>query len=173
VALYSDLEVPVGEAVREIELPPHGSCEHDVEDLLGHFVDVSWAYRFGPPAQDLVVLSLERAGENGIDLLSQCFRFPAGRPLGRETAARLGIAAKLSASSEDLAVLTLNARRFAYGVRVHVPGFRATDDAFSLEPGGERRIELVRSADGASADGGTLTALNLLGRVAVARGDTG
>ena len=119
------------------------------------------------------MLSLERAGENGIDLLSQCFRFPAGRPLGRETAARLGFAANLSATGEDLAVLTVNARRFAYGVRVHVPGFRATDDAFSLEPGGERRIELVRSADGASADGGTLTALNLVGGVAVTRGDTG
>jgi hypothetical protein len=47
-------------------------------------------------------------------------------------------------------------------VRVHSPGHRASDDAFSIEPGGERRVELRRVATvGGSVNRVTLTALNL------------
>ena len=37
----------------------------------------------GPPAQDLIVASLERDRDDGPELVSQSMRFPAGRPLGR------------------------------------------------------------------------------------------
>ena len=88
VALYSDLEAKVGEAVRELELEPHGGCHHDVEELLGRFVDVSWAYRFGPPTQDLVALSLEDAAHRraALAVLPPSRRAPAR--------ARAGIAAR-------------------------------------------------------------------------------
>ena len=72
---------------------------------------------------------------------------------------------------DEPAVLTVRTRRFAHGVRVHVPGFDPSDDAFSVEPGGERRIELTRAAGDAPADRGALTALNLIGRVAIADAD--
>jgi len=168
VALYSDQEVRVDQATRELELPAHGSCTHDVEALLGRFVDVSWAYRFGPPAQDVVVLSLERGDGEDAELLSQSFRLPAGRSLPREPASRLGLTATLTPAGEQPVVLTVRTRRFAHGVRLHVPGFDPSDDAFSVEPGGERRIELTRAVGDAPADRGTLTALNLIGRVAIA-----
>ena len=171
VALYSDQEVRVDQAIRELELPAHGVCAHDVEALLGRFVDVSWAYRFGPPAQDVVVFSLERGDGEDAELLSQSFRLPAGRPLLREPASRLGLAATLTPAGDEPAVLTVRTRRFAHGVRVHVPGFDPSDDAFSVEPGGERRIELTRAAGDAPADRGALTALNLIGRVAIADAD--
>ena len=50
--------------------------------MLGHFVDASWAYRFGPPAQDVIVASLERdeSSAPGSGMISQAVRFPAGRP---------------------------------------------------------------------------------------------
>ena len=66
-----------------VDLPPHGAVHHDIEAALGRFVDTAWAYRFGPPAQDVVVASLERDGADGPELLSQAFHFPAGRPLHR------------------------------------------------------------------------------------------
>src|ERR1700694_5135422 len=44
VALYSDFERPVGEARTQLELGPHSQGEWNVETLLGHFVDASWAY---------------------------------------------------------------------------------------------------------------------------------
>jgi beta-mannosidase len=171
VALYSDQEVRVGEATRELDLPPHGGCELGVEELLGRFVDVSWAYRFGPPAQDVVVCSLEHPHADGAELLSQCFRLPAGRPLLREPASRLGLAATLTPTSDEVVALSVSTRRFAYGVRVHVPGFDPSDDAFSVEPGGERRIDLRRAAGHGSAAAGVLTALNLTGRVTIGLGD--
>ena len=62
----------------------------------------------------------------------------------------------------------LRTRRLAYGVRIAMPGFEPADDAFCLEPGGERQITLRRISDErAAADAGTLTALNLSGRAAI------
>jgi beta-mannosidase len=168
VALYRDFETPVEQITQALELAPHTTGEYNVEDLLGHFVDVSWAYRFGPPGQDVVVCSLERDGDDSRELLSQSFRFPVGRPLARESSARLGLEATLSEVDHDNARLSLRTRRLAYGVRIAVPGFEPTDDAFCLEPGGERHITLRRTSDEhAAPEAGTLTALNLTGRVAV------
>jgi len=166
VALYRDFELPVGEAELVLDLEPHSGCEHNVEALLGWFVDVSWAYRFGPPAQDLIVLSLEGPDDAGKQLISQSVRFPSGRPTGQEPAARLELSATVHALDHHTAELSLSARRFVYGVRVLVPGFVPDDDGFSLEPGHERRVGLSRVADDAELAGG-LTALNLLGRVPI------
>ncbi len=178
IALYRDLEVPVDEVVIDVELPAHGSCAHNVEALLGRFVDVSWAYRFGPPAQDLVVLSLAAPEAEGQRLVSQSFRFPVGRPVRRESVSQLGLEASLHRVAADRAELRLATRRLAYGVRVTAPGWDAEDDAFSVEPGHERRVTLRarRTADrpappalsGSSGNlAASLTALNLFGRVAV------
>jgi hypothetical protein len=58
VATHRDREVPVEEERREVALAPHSATEVNTEELLGRFVDVSWAYRFGPPAQGVIVVSL-------------------------------------------------------------------------------------------------------------------
>ena len=68
-------------------------------------------------------------------------------------------------------MLTVTSRRLAYGVRIHVPGFAPSDDAFSVEPGGSRRIELVAGGAGRSFPGGGLTAINLLGRIPIRTGE--
>jgi beta-mannosidase len=132
VALYRDFELKVEEASEELDLAPHAGLIRNVEGLLGRFVDASYAYRFGPPGHDLVVASLE--SDNG--LISQGFRLTAGRPEELETARALGLEASVEAG-----MLRLRSRRFAYEVRVH--GAEASDDAFSVEPGGERLIEVA------------------------------
>src|SRR6202044_3363022 len=53
VALYRGCRQLTDEAVEELELPAHGHAARNLESLLGRFVDLSWAYRFGPPSQDL------------------------------------------------------------------------------------------------------------------------
>ena len=148
-------------------LAPHSERAYDVEGLLGRFVDISWAYRFGPPAQDVVALSLEREQDGVSELISQAFRLPAGRPSVREPASELGLVAALEQSDRQQAVIRVESQRFAYGVRIHCPGFRAADNAFSIEPGGLRRVELTRVAADGEASGATLSALNLAGRVAL------
>ena len=168
VALYRDLERPVGEASEQLELAPHGAAERNVEALLGRFVDAAWAYRFGPPAQDLIVASLERDGGQGTELLAQSFRFPAGRPAGAESRSRLGLEGSVRRAGAGEVLLAVHSRRLAYGVRVHAPGFVAADDAFAVEPGATRVLALRALEPDAALSGGALTALNLDGRVPIA-----
>lgn len=167
VSLYRDLELQVHEASAAIELPGHSYAAYDVEQLLGHFVDASWAYRFGPPAHDLLVASLERRGDQGYELLSQSVRFPAGRPTATESAERLGLVAETQGPTDGIVCVRVRSRRFAYGVRLHVPGFTADDDAFSVEPQGERIVRLSPREPSAEYAGGALTALNLEGRLRI------
>lgn len=164
VSTYRDLEIPVEELRVAVELAPHSAREENIEELLGRFVDLSWSYRFGPPAQDVIVLSLEDTDEE--PPLSQSFRFPAGRPLRPETAAQLGLRATLRTVDAESASATVASRRLAYGVRLHVPGFVAEEDAFGVEPGHTRTVRLRRDGD-AGGGAGHLTALNLSGRVPV------
>jgi beta-mannosidase len=168
VSLYREDRL-VDEAVTPINLGPGEALTRNVEAILGRFVDVSWAYRFGPPGQDLVVASLEEGREEDATLLSQAFRFPAGRPLQPRTAEDLGLSAVIEPAVEG-ASLRVAADRFAYGVRVQAPGRVADDDAFGVEPGRHRLVALRAAGDGEGRDGAedeplTLTALNLAGRV--------
>ncbi|MBA2255091.1 MAG: glycoside hydrolase family 2 protein [Chloroflexi bacterium] len=167
VALYRDLEQPVGEGQETIDVAAHGAHVRNVETLLGHFVDVSWAYRFGPPAHDVLVVSLEQDGQTGRELLSQAVRFPAGRPVDVERPDRLALEASAQSAADGTVRLTVRSRRLAYGVRIHVDGFSAGDDAFSVEPGGTRLISLHPLDDGRRFGGGTLTALNLIGQIPI------
>lgn len=173
VALYTDLELPVGEASEVLDLGPHAAIERNVEAMLGRFVDAAWAYRFGPPAQDAIVATLERvegSGAGSTQVLSQAFHFPAGRPLVRERAERLGLTATFSDAADGTVEVAVTSRRLAYGVRLHADGV-ASDDAFSVEPGGTRIVTLRSAGPGSSAaagaGGGWLTALNLLGQIAI------
>ena len=156
-----------------MELPPHATEQRDVETVIGHFVDAAWAYRFGPPAQDAIVVSLERDGPDSVDLLSQAFHFPAGRPLGQEPEHRLGLAATAATGGDGTVRLSVTSRRLAYGVRIHATGFAPTDDAFSVEPGGSRTIALVPTEPGSPYTGGTLSAINLSGSVVIRGGEKG
>jgi beta-mannosidase len=169
VSLYRDLEQQVGEALEPLELEGHGAHESNVETLLGQFVDAAWAYRFGPPAQDLVVASVERDG----DLLAQSVRFPAGRPAAAEAPGRIGLEASAQSLPGGTVRLTVSSRRLAYGVRVHVPGFVPADDAFAIEPGAIRSVMLRPRTPDAAFAGGALTALNVRGRTRIASEESG
>ena len=165
VGLYRDREVPVGAGERPIELAPHAATTVDLEAVLGHFVDASYAYRFGPPGHDLVVATLDV--EDTDQLLSQAFRFPTGRPVGAESADALGLTAALVDGEGGSLALDLGARRFVHGVRIEAPGFVPDDDAFSIEPSHRRRIRL-RHDDLASPTGAIkITAANLDGALSV------
>ncbi len=163
IALYRDGEIPVGGIDVPIELPGHGSAERNIETLLGRFVDASWAYRFGPPAQDLVVASLETLDGDPAQPLSHAVRFPVGRPSSIETASALGLEADVVGEVEESMTVEIRARKLVYGVRFEAPGWVPEDDAFSIEPGHARRIRLRPTEVGTPFRGGRLTAINLAG----------
>ncbi|MGZ4313151.1 MAG: glycoside hydrolase family 2 protein [Solirubrobacteraceae bacterium] len=166
ISLYREDRL-VDEALAPASLGPGEELTRNVEAVVGRFVDASWAYRFGPPAQDLVVASLEGAGTG--ELLSQAFRFPAGRPLQPRAAEELGVSAAMEATAHG-GFVRVGAERLLYAARLQLPGSVAADDAFCVEPGRERRIALAPATGVAGLAPGApaLTALNLRGRVAIA-----
>ncbi len=166
VALYRQLEFRIAEARENVELPARGYAQRSVEGLLGRFADAAWAYRFGPPAHDVIVASLESAAEPS-ELLSQAIRFPAARPKARETPARIGIDVSARPDVAGAVALTVFCRRLAYGVRLRAPGFLPDDDAFCVEPGGERVVRLRPASAESQFGGASLTALNLDGPVTI------
>jgi beta-mannosidase len=170
VALYRDGEQRVDEARVPVELEPHSHAEWNVETLIGHFVDAAWAYRFGPPAQDAIVVSLESGEREDSALISQAMRFPAGRPTAMESATRLGLQANAQQLPDGALCLRVRTGRLAYGVCIHIPGFTPSDDAFSVEPGAERVVRLLAQTDDATFAGGSLSAINLRGQAPVAHG---
>ncbi|MGH2896682.1 MAG: glycoside hydrolase family 2 protein, partial [Solirubrobacteraceae bacterium] len=116
VSLYREDRL-VDEAVAPVSLGAGEALTRNVEAILGRFVDVSWAYRFGPPGQDLVVASLEEEGDGDAALLAQAFRFPAGRPLRPRDAEELGVSAVLEPNGDgEGALVRVGAERLVYGV---------------------------------------------------------
>jgi beta-mannosidase len=157
IALYRDHEVLVGTGYEDLQVPARDVIERDAEAVLGHFADVSYAYRFGPPQHDLVVASLEL----GDQLVSQAFFFPLGRPKGRASADELGLEVTASRNGNRGLHVRISSRRLAYGVRVTPPGFASDDDAFSVEPGGARSVQLRPTRSEAHVDALLVRALNL------------
>jgi beta-mannosidase len=139
---------------------PRSTTEHDAETVLGRFADITYAYRFGPPAHDLVVVRLtdERDGA----LLAQTTYEPFGPKASTIPAAELGLRARLEGddAAGDPADLRVRCRsgRVAHDVRLRVPGFRADDEAFTLAPGETRTVTLRPARTGAAFRGGTVTA---------------
>jgi beta-mannosidase len=141
VTLYRSGEHVVEEASAPIAVAGRGAWTGDVETLLGRWVDAAYAYRFGEPQHDLVVVALERDGA----LLAQAERFPAGREPARASAEELGVEAE-----RDGDVVVVRARRALVGARVG-------HEQFLVEPGRERRVSAYGPV--------VLTARNLAGAI--------
>ena len=137
LALYRDEETLVGLSEEPLVLAPHSSWERDAEGLLGRFVDIGFAYRFGEPQQDTVVATLEREGQ----LVSQAFFYPVHGPPVRRTTGELGLTVTAHPAAGG-AEVTLTSRRLVRGVRLQAPGLEALEDGLDLEPGRGRSITL-------------------------------
>lgn len=159
VTLYRDGEHAIADASVPVELAPRSTQEFDAEALLGRFADASRAYKFGPAEHDVVVASLEASG---VPDRAPAVLFPEGRPLTPMSAEALGLSAEHVVHDGRPAVL-LRSTRLVWGLRLQVPEAVPSDDAFCLEPGHDRLVWL----DAVSV-GGTVTALNLQGALAVA-----
>src|SRR5207245_5318196 len=127
-------------AERGIRIDGDSAATFGVEELLGRFVDVSYAYRFGPPGYDLIAASLHLRRDD--PAFAQSFRFPAGRTTHRVPISELGITGQCELKADGSIDLLLSARRFANGVRVIAPKAVPDDCYFGIEPCGSRRIVL-------------------------------
>lgn len=162
-ALYRKDGRQVGEASSDLRLGAHESASFDLEALLGRFVDASWAYRFGPPAQDLIWLALE--GEDPAAPLAAHAHLVTGPPSESFSAEQLGLEGEARVVDGGLTV-NVRSRAFVYGVRFDLPGTALADTLFDLEPGADRTIRL--SCESESQKSISLSATNLSGRLVLA-----
>jgi len=161
VELYAGGEVLVESAIRSVDLVPHGADVLDVNAMFDGFRDVSYAYRFGPPAYDVVVASLLDSDRTA---LSQVVHLPAG--LSRACEADLGLEATAQRNEEGTWTLSVSTRRFAEFVAIDVPGFRPEDSWFHLAPSGRRTVRLTRTGS-SEVPSGRVRALNVQSAVPV------
>jgi beta-mannosidase len=146
-------DVQVAAQAQTLTLPGRSARTLSALDLFGHFMDLTYAYRFGPPPCDVVVVTLKHAdGER----IAQAFHFPAGVPCAQE--ADVGLSAQARKVSGQAIELTVSTRRFALGVHFDIPGWAADDEHFHLAPGGQARVML--RGDGSQPPHGMVHAVN-------------
>ena len=153
ISLFRAGEISTGTARRAVAIEPRGGVSLNAAEAFEGFLDLSYAYRFGPSACDLVVATLRVAGV----VSAQAFHFPLGLPSSREL--DLGLLAEARSLADGTIELSLRTRRFAQSVVVEAEGFAADDAWFHLPPGGERTLTLVR-VSGSGPLRGTVQALN-------------
>lgn len=148
VELFTRGELLVETAQRETRLPPRSQLELDLEEVLGGFRDIGWSHRFGPPAHDVVAVSLLGPGGSW---LGGAVHLPLG--LARPVEPDLGLRGEVAADPGGW-LLRVSTRRFAQSVVAEVPGFHVEDAWFALPPGAHRELRLT-PASGVEAPGGT------------------
>lgn len=165
VRLFRAGEVVVAEGQRSFTLAPRSTQAVSVDSVLGRFADSAYAYRFGPPAHDLVVAELRSQGE----VLARAFHLPQGRALRCEL--DLGLSAEFEVRAGHAGV-RVGTKRFAQAVHLDVPGYVAKDNWFHLEPAGQRWIELTPLAGVQAQARGEVGALNALLRTSIKQAST-
>ncbi len=145
VALYRR-EVRVASATTGLDVPARSSARTRIATLFEHFVDTTYAYRFGPPGHDVAVATLVRTVDGHV--LGEGFHFPGGLPSREE--ADVGLEASARPAGDGSWLLRLQTRGFAQAVAIDVPGFRPDDDYVHVAPGAVRDV-CLRSRGGAAA----------------------
>lgn len=155
LTLYRHGRTPVATGTRELIVPARGGVAVDAEAMLDSFVDVTYAYRFGPPGHDLAFAALSDARTGAS--LAEAFYFPLGLPTGRQV--DVGLDAVACELEPDVYALTVRTKSFAQAVAVDVAEFELNDNYFHLEPGGERRL-ILRSIQSGRKLAGAVHAMN-------------
>jgi beta-mannosidase len=155
VAIYRHSSILVESVTEELELAPHAGRELHIDALFQHFLDLTYAYRFGPPGHDLVVATL--VARQTQELLGEAYYFPQGLTTTRAT--DIGLHAQVETRPDGSYALTLHTQQFAHVVAIHAEKFLPDDNYFSLSPASERTI-LLHPLGQARAFQCTISALN-------------
>jgi beta-mannosidase len=126
LTLWRNGETNVGRGSLAIEVAPHDAVEIAAATLFESWLDLTWAYRFGPPVAQVLHATF---GDR------DAFLFPAGLPSSREP--NVGLTARATGD-----VLEITTTRFAQSVTIEAPGYLPDDDCFHLAPGQTRRVRL-------------------------------
>lgn len=143
----------------------HSATTFGAEEILGRFIDASYAFRFGPLGHDLVVASLHT--DNSDFPMSRTFRFSSSPPQSRSPMSELGLRGEARPLNDGRVEVILQSRSFAWGVKVTSRNCAVDDNYFSIEPGGKHRIEILSSNDKGIPENVVVTATNADGRLVI------
>ncbi|MET0164218.1 MAG: glycoside hydrolase family 2 protein, partial [Vicinamibacterales bacterium] len=159
VALYREGRLRDASESTSVTIPGRGFRTVHADGMFNGFVDLMYAYRFGPPGHDAVAATLRDCATGAVLAAAHCF--PCGLPTARDGA--LGLAAATERIANDYAV-NLKVDRFAHAVAIEVDGFVPDDNHFHLEPGESKRVLLRAEVPGQPLRG-CVSALNGVGSV--------
>ena len=162
IALYGDGVQRGIQGRATLTVPPRGHHSVHADALFDGFLDLTYAYRFGPRAHDVVAATL-RDRATGALCAAACY-YPETLPI--ERSADLTLTARLEPSASGYDVV-LDTARFAHAVAIDIAGWRPQDNYFQLEPGETRRVGLIALSPGVPPRG-RVEALNSRGPVSVA-----
>ncbi|NJN79294.1 MAG: glycoside hydrolase family 2 protein [Anaerolineales bacterium] len=129
-AMIKDGNLPVAKAQKEIKVESNQRVRIIVEEMLGGFYDTSYAYKFGPPKQDVSCATLK--GEHG-KIVSQQFHFPLTHHLPFVDA---NVIAELTDNG-----LSISSDNFLYSVQIQSEGVIPEDNFFHLMPNEKKEIK--------------------------------
>lgn len=135
-----------------------------VDEILGSFFDVNYAYRFGPQSHHVVIATWLNAER---EVISESFhltraRDPVAQPLSEEM-----LGARAEELGDGRCQLTLKSDRFLHSVRVSAKGFLPDDNYFHLAPGRVKAVCFSPCAGGGRAPEVYVEALNVTGEISV------
>jgi beta-mannosidase len=144
VTLFGPSDARVDTARQAIRVGPRGHHCLALASLFDGFHDLSYSYRFGPPAVTLVHARL-RAADGA--LLTEAFHFPAGRPAVAGHRMPLSSVALRRLASGEL-IVRLDADGWVQSVHIELEGYALSDNYFHMAPGTCREISAQGLGDG-------------------------
>lgn len=164
VQLLREPNVSVGRHEIALKVGPRSLETRSVDEILGSFYDVNYAYRFGPQAHHVVIatwFSAEREVISESVHLTRA-RDPMALPLSAEM-----LSAKAEALGDGRYRVTLKSDRFLHSVRLSAKGFLPDDNYFHLAPDRLKVVVFAPSAGKGGVLGAYVEALNVTGEIAV------
>ena len=145
LTVWRDGDVSVAMGKRSLCVAGRGSQSLSAVELLGYFLDLNNAYRFGPATCDSVVATLtDAAGRQSGQAIpvARDFYFPAGPSIGTSPVFSTGLQAEAFMIDENTATVTVVSRQLSQSIFFDVPGFHADDEYFHLPPGSKTQVTL-------------------------------
>ena len=164
VQLLREPNVRVARHEVALKVGPRSLETRSVDEILGSFYDVNYAYRFGPQAHHVVIatwFSAEREVISESVHLTRA-RDPMAQPLSAEM-----LSAKADALGDGRYRVTLKSDRFLHSVRLSAKGFLPDDNYFHLAPDRLKAVVFAPCAGKSGVLGAYVEALNVTGEITV------
>ena len=130
-------EVLVASGKKTFHMLAHSAQTLSCQDVFEHFMDLTYAYRFGPIPYNAIVATLRYQDGTSI---AQAFHFPEN--LENKQEGDIGLSAQVTMVDALTAELTVRTKRLAQGVHFYIPGYQPEDEFFHLAPNSDVRVTM-------------------------------